>query len=136
METYVQDGWMRASMRKLDKHLSTLLAPVQSMRAEDVQPLPAGRFVSVRIGIYPFGHAFRAGSRVRITIEAPGGDKPVWSFATLPGTQVNDIAHTPGMQSAIVLPVVPGATIPTPLPPCPSLRGQPCRAYVAPAAQP
>lgn len=136
METYVQDGWMRASMRTLDKHLSTELAPVQSMRAEDVQPLPSGKFVPVRIGIYPFAHAFRAGSRIRITIEAPGGDKPVWSFATLPGTQVDDVAHSAGMRSAIVLPVVPGATIPTPLPPCPSLRGQPCRAYVAPAPQP
>jgi hypothetical protein len=30
-----------------------------------------------------------------------------------------------------VLPVQPGVTVPAPLPPCPSLRGQQCRAYAA-----
>jgi hypothetical protein len=29
----------------------------------------------------------------------------------------------------VVLPVVPGLDIPTELPPCPGLRGQPCRPY-------
>jgi hypothetical protein len=28
-----------------------------------------------------------------------------------------------------VLPVVPGVSVPTGLPPCPGLRGQPCRTY-------
>jgi hypothetical protein len=30
-----------------------------------------------------------------------------------------------------LLPVLPGQTIPTPLPLCPSLRAQPCRSFVA-----
>jgi hypothetical protein len=88
------------------------------------------------VGIYPFAHAFRAGSRIRVTVEAPGGDKPAWAFGTLPGTQTNDIAVSGARPSAIVLPVIEGATIPAPLPACPSLRGQPCRTYRTPGTQP
>jgi uncharacterized protein len=135
-ETYVQAGWMRASERALDPKQSTTLNPVQSQLATDVAAMPANTFVPVRIALFPFAHAFRAGSRIRITIEAPGGDRPVWTFDTLPGTQTNDLAHSMGRPSAVVLPVIPPFTIPTPLPPCPSLRGQPCRTYVEPAPQP
>ena len=31
--------------------------------------------------------------------------------------------------SRVVLPVVSGINVPTPLPPCPGLRGEACRAY-------
>jgi predicted acyl esterase len=133
-ETYIQSGWLRAGLRKLDPLLSSRLNPVQSMLERDAALLPSGEFVPVRIGINPFGHAFRPGSRIRITIEAPGGDKPAWAFGTLPGTQTNDIARSVARPSAVVLPVINNLAIPTPLPPCPSLRGQPCRTYVTPAA--
>jgi hypothetical protein len=33
------------------------------------------------------------------------------------------------MPSSLVLPVVPGVNVPTGLPPCPGLRGEPCRDY-------
>jgi hypothetical protein len=33
------------------------------------------------------------------------------------------------MPSSLVLPVVPGVSVPTPQPPCPSLRNEPCRGY-------
>ena len=39
------------------------------------------------------------------------------------------IGHGKGMPSKLVLPVVPAVDIPTELPPCPGLRGQPCRDY-------
>jgi hypothetical protein len=29
----------------------------------------------------------------------------------------------------LILPVVPGVNVPTGLPPCPSLRGEPCRPF-------
>jgi hypothetical protein len=35
------------------------------------------------------------------------------------------------MPSYVVLPVVPGVTVPTAQPACPSLRNEPCRPYVA-----
>ena len=33
--------------------------------------------------------------------------------------------------SRLLLPVVPGVSVPTGLPPCPGLRGEPCRTYQA-----
>ena len=40
------------------------------------------------------------------------------------------LAHSRTMPSRIILPVVPGVAVPTGLPPCPSLRGEPCRRYL------
>jgi hypothetical protein len=33
------------------------------------------------------------------------------------------------MPSSLILPVVPGVNVQSGLPPCPSLRNEPCRAY-------
>ena len=46
-ETFVQNGWLRASARKLDAATSTLLEPVPSLRSADAAPLPRGRFTEV-----------------------------------------------------------------------------------------
>jgi predicted acyl esterase len=127
-ETFVQNGWLRASQRKLDARKSTLLEPVLSRRAADVAPLPKGRWTQVTVPLYYQGHAYRAGSRIRVTISAPGGDQPVWSFGDVPqrAAQVS-LAYSSAMPSRLVLPVVPGIAVPTPLPPCPALRGEACR---------
>jgi hypothetical protein len=95
--------------------------------------MPSGTFVEVAIPLYYEGHVYRAGSRLRVTIAAPNGAQPVWSFSqTVPsGTATVDILSSPPQPSMLVLPVVPGVQVPTSLPPCPSLRNEPCRPYVA-----
>jgi uncharacterized protein len=130
-ETFVQNGWVRGNERKLDTAKSTLLEPVLSLRESDVEPLPSDRYVPVTIPLYYQGHAYRAGSRIRVTITAPNGDQPIWSFGeTEPnGTATVSIAHSKQMPSRLLLPVVPGVDVPTGLPPCPGLRGEPCRDY-------
>jgi uncharacterized protein len=130
-ETFVQGGWVRGNERKLDAAKSTPLEPVLSLRAADVSPLPANGFVKLTIPLYYEGHAYRAGSRIRVAIAAPNGDQPIWSFGeTQPtGTAKIDIARASGAPSSLVLPVVPGVSVPTALPPCPGLRGEPCRPY-------
>jgi uncharacterized protein len=130
-ETFVQNGWLRASRRKLDPKKSTLLAPVPSLTKADVAPLPKGRFTEVIVPLYYEGHVYRAGSRIRVTIAAPGGDQPVWSFSsTTPrGKAKVTLGHSRKMPSRLILPLVPGIAVPTPLPPCPGLRGEPCRTY-------
>jgi predicted acyl esterase len=130
-ETFVQGGWLRGSERKLDRRKSRPLEPVLSLRKSDVSPLPAGRFVPVTIPLYYEGHAYRAGSRIRIVISAPNGDQPIWSFAhTQPkGKARVAIAFSKNRRSRLTLPVVPGVGAPTGLPPCPGLRGEPCRDY-------
>ena len=131
-ETFVQNGWLRASERKLDPRQSTLLDPVPTLRARDVRPLPKGRKTLVTVPLYYEGHAYRAGSRIRVTVSAPNGTQPIWSFAqTVPrGHGTVSIAFSRKMPSRLVLPVIPGVAVPTPLPPCPGLRGEPCRTYV------
>ena len=132
METFVQNGWVRANERKLNAKQSTLLEPVLSLRAKDVQPLPKGRFVEVVLPLYYEGHVYRAGSQIRVTISAPGGTQPLWAFAdTSPkGTAKVSVRLSASTPSSLILPVVPGVNVPTGLPPCPSLRNEPCRPYV------
>jgi predicted acyl esterase len=139
-ETFVQNGWLRASERALLKpgqpsllgHPSTLLEPAPSFTSKDARPMPTGAFQKVTIPLYYEGHAYRAGTRIRITIAAPNGTQPVWSFSlTQPkGTAQVAIGYGPSMPSSLVLPVVPGVTVPTSQPPCPGLRNEPCRPYV------
>jgi uncharacterized protein len=132
-ETYVQSGWLRASQRKLDERKSSELLPVQTHAEPDAAPLPRGRFTLVRVPIYPFAHAFRAGSRIRVVVQPPGGNRPAWAFAatTYDHPVTVEVAHSSARPSRIVLPVVPGIAVPTPLPACGTLRGQPCRVYEA-----
>jgi uncharacterized protein len=131
-ETYIQNGWLRASRRALDPTQATILRPAPSGLEADVQPVPSDHYVLARVEIFPFAHAFRAGSRIRISIEAPGGDRPLWKFMSpaVDGQPIVDIARSAAFPSRIVLPVIPDVDVPTALPPCPSLRGQPCRTYV------
>jgi predicted acyl esterase len=140
-ETFVQDGWMRASERKLAKNaknifkqFSTELEPIPSLLARNIKPMPSTRFVPVVIPLYFEGHAYRAGSRIRVTIAAPNGTQPIWSFNhTQPasGTSTVAIEFSAKQTSSLVLPIVPGVSISTAEPACPSLRNEPCRPYVA-----
>jgi hypothetical protein len=129
---------MRASERKLSsgtnnvfKQQSTPLEPIPSEFVRDLRPMPKRRFVEVVIPLYYEGHVYRAGSRIRLTIAAPNGTQPVWSFGqTVPrGKARVSIAFSRRMPSSVALPVVPGVSVPTSLPPCPSLRNEPCRRY-------
>jgi hypothetical protein len=43
---------------------------------------------------------------------------------------LNEIARSVGKPSRLVLSVVRSPRVPPALPPCPGLRGQPCRSYV------
>jgi predicted acyl esterase len=132
-EVFVQGGWLRASLRALDPAKSTLLEPVLSLRRATAASLPRGRFAAVVIPLYYEGHVYRKGSRIRIIISAPNGDQPIWSFDQLhahaPATVT--LAASRSMPSRLILPVVGGVAVPTGLPPCPGLRGEPCRAYQA-----
>ncbi len=140
-ETFVQNGWIRADERKLATgtnnvldQRSTLLEPIPSMKASDVQPMPKNRFVEVVIPLYFEGHVYRSGTRIRLTIAAPNGTQPVWSFGqTVPkGTPKVSIAFSKSRPSSLILPVVGSVSVPSGTPPaCPSLRNEPCRAYVA-----
>ena len=78
----------------------------------------------------PTARARASGSRSA----APNGTQPIWSFGhTQPAgtTATESIAFSPSMPSSLILPIVPGVSVPTGLPACPSLRNEPCRPYQA-----
>jgi predicted acyl esterase len=139
-ETLVQSGYLRASDRTLSTTTnnvmharSTAIDPVPSLRPDDVAPMPHGRFVPVVIPLYYEAHVFRAGTRIRVTVSAPNGTAPIWSFdQTQPatGTARVSVAFGPSAPSSLVLPVVARVAVPTGIPPCGSLRDEPCRTYL------
>ena len=132
-EMYVQSGWLRASHRLLDEELSTPLQPIHTHLEADVELLPDGiaetGFALARVEIFPFAHVFRAGSQIRISVDAPGGNRPVWVFDTISGGEKVQIGLGGDFPSKVVLPVVPGIEAPAEYPECGALRGQPCRAF-------
>ena len=137
-EVFVQNGWLRTSERKLStdsknmfKRPSTTLEPVPTFTAADASPMPAGQFVKVVVPLYYQGHAYRAGTRIRVTIAAPNGTQPIWAFDETVPSGTTAITFSSAMPSSLVLPVVPGVKVPTPQPPCGSLRNEPCRPYRA-----
>jgi uncharacterized protein len=123
-EQFVANGWLRLSQRKLDP-ISTPLRPVQTDLQSDVELLTPGTPVLARAQIEPFDHVFRAGSAIRVSIDAPAT-----SLVGLPVAAQNTVHHTPAMPSRIVLGYLPGGHSQTPLPPCGALLNQPCRAAV------
>lgn len=136
-ERYVQNGWLRLSHRKLDLTRTTPLAPFHTDLEEDARPMPSHKYVQARVQIFPFAYSFRAGSQIRLTIQAPGGDRPLWTFATLTGSKLGTVSvgRDRWHPSRVVLPVLPeNPGLPATPAPCPSLRAEPCRTYVAPAS--
>ena len=130
-EVFVQQGWLRASHRKEDPALSSPTRPFQTHQAGDVAPLVPGAATPMRVEIFPFGHVFREGSQVRVTVAAPHVHPDLWGFTALPVPAQNTI-HTGGATaSSVVLPLVSGESAGVrALPACgdiSTLRNQPCR---------
>ncbi len=129
-EEYITSGFLRAAFHTLSPS-STVLDPVPDYLKSDESNLKAGHYTLVRIPIDPIAHAFRAGTRLRIVISAPGGDRPSWAFDT-PATHgsVTDTLSLGGvMPSSLVVNIVHGVEVPSAMPACGALRGEPCRAY-------
>jgi len=81
----------------------------------------------MRLEVFPFAHAFREGSRLRVWIEAPTGHTGFWAFAPVGDPGTNTVFHNAAHPSRLVVGRVPGAVAHAPLPACDTLRNQPCR---------
>ena len=133
-EMFVQQGWLRASHRTEDPRWSTELRPFQTHLVTDTAPLVPDQPALLRVEVFPFGHTFREGSRIRLTVAAPHTRPDLWGFAVLPTPALNTI-HTGGAyRSSLALPLLDGETAGAELPDC-TLRNQPCRAEPAAAPQ-
>jgi hypothetical protein len=130
-EVYVQNGYLRGDDSRLTAGSTPLQAEL-SLRRSELRPLSPDRWTHVTIPLYYQGHAYRAGSRIRVIIGSIGGDQPLWSFGdpTSRGSAQVTIGYSSAMDSRLTLPVVPSISVPTALPDdCAALRGEPCRAY-------
>jgi uncharacterized protein len=129
-ERFIQSVWLRASLRKVAAS-ATELWPEHTYRQPDEAMLVPGAWTPVRVGIAGFSHVFRAGSRIRVTVDTPGDSRAAWQFALkpFPGKVLYDVGQSSANPSSVVLPVLQGVTATTPLPACPSLRAQQCRTY-------
>lgn len=130
-ETLVQGGWLRTSHRKVNPRMSNKVNPVQTWLNKDRAKLKKGKFNYTRVQVYPVAHMFRAGSKIRVILSAPGGDRTIWNFDTIEkGKTRNTISIGGKKPSKLVLPVIPGVDAQgTPLPEPTALRGQPSRDY-------
>jgi len=94
-------------------------------------PLVRHQFEEVKVPIRPFAYFFRAGSRLRITVNTPGRDNGFWEYENPDyGQPVSHyIGHGPDMPSKIVLPEITSYSmeVPASYPPCGALRGIVCR---------
>jgi putative CocE/NonD family hydrolase len=126
-ETYVQNGWLRASHRAENEDRARPRRPWQTHLEADAEPLP-DEFTRMRVELFPFGHAFRAGSRVKIAVDNPGGTRNLWGFRVTEAEATNEVAHTSAMPSKLELPLVAGERAQTDeRPACGTVRNQPCR---------
>ncbi|HUR68032.1 MAG TPA: CocE/NonD family hydrolase [Candidatus Thermoplasmatota archaeon] len=121
---YVQKGWLRASHRELDGARSSEFKPFHTHTS--LQPLTPGEPTRLDIEIFALGHAFRAGSRIQLVVEAPNNIPELWGFTNEPVPAVNLVWHDAEHPSALKLPVLAGVHAPTPLPGCGSLIRQSC----------
>ena len=134
-EYLVQNGWLDLGHRAEDRRRSEGLEIVHPFTERAYDPLTPGEFVEARVDIPSFAHAFRAGSQLRLTIATPGRNHATWEFENPDyggAIPTNLVARTGRMPSALVLSSLDGVEVPAVAPaPCPALRGQACRPFVA-----
>jgi predicted acyl esterase len=133
-EVLLQNGWLDLAHRAEDNRRTDGLEIVHPFTERDREPLVPGEFVAARVGIPSFGHPVRAGSRLRLSVATPGRNHATWEFENPdPGGAMptHRVARTRAMPSALVLSTLAGVDVPALAspPPCPGLRGQPCRPY-------
>ena len=128
-EMYVQSGWLRASHRAIDEEESSDILPWHLYTEEAQADLPAGEFTQVDIEVFPVGHIFRTGSRLRLIVDSPGGNRNLWAFDVLPFDGSTIIIDPTA--SWFTLPFVSEVDAPEGLPDCENTRSQPCRTWLA-----
>jgi len=126
-EMFIQRGWLRASHRVEDPRRSSPLRPYQTHQERDARPLVPGSPVLLRVEVFPFSHAIRAGSSLRLIIDAPSGQTGFWGFDYLRTPAMNTILHDRAHRSRLLVGVLPGEVARAALPPCGTLQNQPCR---------
>lgn len=126
-EQFLQRGWLRVSQRKTETSRNQPNFVYHSHTQQDSTFMPTGEPVLASVEIWPVGHVFRAGSSIRVNVEAPLGTTGFRQLLLNPTPAINTV-HFGGLHlSRITLPVVPKAIAPVDYSECGTLWNQPCR---------
>lgn len=128
VEVLIQSGWLNLGHRSSSP--GDQLRLERTFNQEDYQPFPVGQWERVQVAIPSFAHPIRQGSSLRMTISSPGRNHGTWEFEPPPydGTPMFHLGRGGAHASSLVVSTL-AVDVPAGLPPCPSLRGQPCRDY-------
>ena len=130
-EWKVTSGLLRLSDRKVDEERSRGLQVERTYSEADAKPMPKDGFATVRVALPSFAQPVRSGDRLRLVVSSPGRDFAAWLFETIGKAGAErEVAWGGAEPSKLVVGELPDvAPLPAVEPPCPSLRGQPCRPY-------
>ena len=132
-ETFVQGGWLRTGARKLDRQRrAPCSSRCRASASATRRRCPRGAGSRSRSRSTTRGTSTARARGSGSSSRRPAGDQPTWAFAEAKpnGTPWVAVAHSRELASRLVLPVVGGIEPPAAYPPCPGLRGQPCRDYL------
>ena len=123
---YLQRGFLRASLRGIDRRRSTADHLLHAYRrAADLIP---GRIYEFRLSLPPLGAVLRKGQRLQLALLAPSPiPQPSWGLVPLDMPGENTVFTSARFPSTIVVPTIPGARAKRAPPPCGSMSLQPCR---------
>lgn len=127
-EMLISTGVQRASVRHVDAAKSSAVVPAFT---DDRHEYLDGSAVTVPVQILPMGHVFRKGSRIRIGIQAVGGDAERWAFASVDpagGATRNSIQLGGAEPSSLTMTLSNKKGYRPGLLDCPAV-GMPCRTY-------
>ena len=125
-ERFVQRGWLRMSARQQNPSLSTPARPWPCDQVSCIQALSPGVPALGRVELTKVSYAFRAGSRIRVWIDAPSATgENSFDHSSL-GSE-NAVWHDRAHASKIVFGVLKGVSVPAQVAPCAGVLMQPCR---------
>jgi hypothetical protein len=125
-ERFVQRGWLRMSARQQNPTLSTRTRPWPCDKVSCIQALSPRVPALGRIELTKVSYAFRAGSRIRVWIDAPSATGEN-SFDHSSLASENSVWHDRDHASKIVLGVLRGVAVPAQAAACGTVLMQPCR---------
>lgn len=131
-ELYVQRGWLRASHRRLDAQRSTSTRPVQTHLEADTRPLRDDGPTPLRVELWPVDHVVRAGSSLRLHVEAPVGMTGFRQLAASPTPATNVVHVGPDTPTRFVFGRIADPQVATARPACDTLLNMPCRTNPTP----
>lgn len=130
-EVLLQSGWLRLGHRAVQSRDGLRIE--RSYAEEDFEPVPLGEWVQADVAIPSVAHAMRAGSRMRVTVSAPGRNHGTWGFEPpeFSAPPTIEIGRGGDHASSLTMMLLDVGPIPEELAPCAALRGQACREFRA-----